>query len=238
MEVTFCSEYVDLTLSDITTSAHFRCHISSNFLHTIMTTRTWFVAHRTSFCQLVQQFSSRAVCNWICFLDDWCEICLLLVCGFSHHSHVREHFLIILKTSFNVVFKPKTKELISVSDFSETLYLQWWIQHRHKQCYLRTEAFMYCLHDVHRYDHVRLSVCLPACVKSRVAGRISTKVNMNVMPLCEIFRFSWQRVWGWLSSNFDFMMEAVITSESLVTFYQTTQCNIPEDEHCRYATGF
>jgi hypothetical protein len=27
------------------------------------------------------------------------------------------------------------------------------------------------------------------------------------------------------------MMEAVSTSEMLVNFYQTTQCNIPEDSH-------
>jgi hypothetical protein len=30
---------------------------------------------------------------------------------------------------------------------------------------------------------------------------------------------------------FDLMMEAVSTSETSVSFYETTQCNIPEDSH-------
>jgi hypothetical protein len=33
-------------------------------------------------------------------------------------------------------------------------------------------------------------------------------------------------------------MDAVSSSETLVNFYQTTRCNIPEDSHLRRVTGY
>jgi hypothetical protein len=53
------------------------------------------------------------------------------------------------------------------------------------------------------------------------------------------YRFSRRRVWRWLSSGMlhrvviVLMMETVRTSETLVSFYQTTRRNIPEDGHLR-----
>jgi hypothetical protein len=65
----------------------------------------------------------------------------------------------------------------------------------------------------------------------------SSRTEIDEHKILWDFRFSRRRVWRWFSSVMlrrvviVLLMEAVSTSETSVNIHETTQCNIPEDNH-------